>query len=105
MLKNNKGEGLGSGLGLFPFVLSWPLLTRDAPDFNYTEYEVVMSDEQQFFIPIKWFHCGELVSIFVVYHILLHYCINLVLNICLFLLNAGLLNYAGSYYSIALSII
>ena len=58
MLKNNKGEGLGSGLGLFPFVLSWPLLTRDAPDFNYTEYEVVMSDEQH-----TVFHSYKVVSL------------------------------------------
>ena len=58
MLKSNKGEGLGSGLGLFPFVLSWPLLTRDAPDFNYTEYEVVMSDEQH-----TVFHSYKVVSL------------------------------------------
>ena len=29
-----------------------------------------------FNIPIQWFRCGKLVSIFIVYHIFLHNCIN-----------------------------
>ena len=58
-----------------------------------------------FNIPIQWFRYGKLVSIFIVYHILVHYCINIALKTYLFLLDAGMLNYAETYYSIFLSII
>ena len=88
---------------------------------------------QQFFIPTQWFHFGRGVSIFIVNHIFIYnshrfsimlpfschvilwrncstgstgsFMILYFVKICLFLLNAGILSYAESYYLIALSII